>query len=304
MHSVFRHLLLFLLLSGAVCLQAAPKPQTGTLNFSHKLHVVTQEIECETCHSSVNESVAGTDDLLPDMETCADCHDVEDEETCSTCHKTPGEIEALPRIQAYSPKFSHKRHLSSGITCITCHQSITKDTTGQLVDLPLMKQCVSCHQQKIVSASCQTCHQPGDNLKPKSHGQGFIHEHALLATTTMQDPTTQLNCTSCHSDNYCQDCHEGDNLTRRTHPLNYEYTHSFDARANERECLSCHEDRSFCADCHQENNVLPHSHTAGWAIPEVGGRHKEEAQGNLDYCMTCHEQNADRICTVCHKNKK
>ena len=52
--------------------------EINELKFSHKYHVLGEEIECETCHEPANKSVTGKDNLLPTMETCADCHDIED----------------------------------------------------------------------------------------------------------------------------------------------------------------------------------------------------------------------------------
>ncbi|NOX87949.1 MAG: hypothetical protein GXO77_02910 [Calditrichaeota bacterium] len=269
------------------------------LKFSHKLHVVEQEVECQACHGSAEKSETGKDDLLPSMETCADCHDVEDEENCSKCHTDVENIQLRPRIESYNQKFSHKLHLGKGLDCKSCHQSVTQESVPLSQVLPTMVQCMDCHKQKAVSTECSACHLPGEQLKPASHTLDFSRAHSILARIGT-DIKGQKNCTTCHNVNFCQDCHEGDNLTRKTHPLNYEFTHSFAAIGKEKQCLSCHEDRTFCADCHSENNVMPYTHTAGWAVPEVGGRHKEEAAADFEYCMTCHEQNADEICSKCH----
>ncbi len=105
---------------------------------------------------------------------------------------------------------------------------------------------------------------------------------------------------TCHQQSFCQDCHEGDNLDRLTHPHNFEFTHALAAQGKERECAVCHTQRSFCIDCHRDNLVLPHNHPSGWTNQIDGGRHRLEAMSDLENCMACHEQNADQICQPCH----
>lgn len=274
------------------------------LKFSHKLHVVDNEIECQTCHSQAENSLTGSDNLLPDMETCGDCHDIEDENNCKQCHSNPEEPQAVPRIEKYSKKFPHQKHLATGLTCDNCHGDIKEleSTVAQI--LPTMTECIACHQEKTASTQCETCHLPNENLKPLSHSPNFIHTHSDLARNDATDISGNKKCSTCHQTNFCQDCHEGDNLDRRTHPLNYQFTHALQAQGKEKECSTCHTERSFCIDCHRDNQIMPHNHVAGWALPNVGGRHKDEAANDLESCMACHEQNAEQICQKCHGKVK
>ena len=156
MHFSKCYLIFYLLLGSFVFVQAKNPPKTNQLRFSHKQHVINQEIECQTCHAMALKSESGRDNLLPAMETCADCHEVENKDSCSICHKNPKEIEALPRVQIYITKFSHKRHLATGIECTTCHPSIAQQKTVQHSALPPMKLCFACHQQKSITMTCQT----------------------------------------------------------------------------------------------------------------------------------------------------
>ena len=75
---------------------------------------------------------------------------------------------------------------------------------------------------------------------------------------------------------------------------------SIQAQGKEKECAVCHTERQFCISCHRDNQLLPHNHVAGWALPNVGGRHKDEALNDIESCMACHEQNAEQICNKCH----
>ncbi|RMF62107.1 MAG: hypothetical protein D6748_00130, partial [Calditrichaeota bacterium] len=85
--------------------------QKADTTFSHKRHVIEEQIECLDCHSMVNVSRKGTDDLFPTEEVCLDCHD-------------QGEVvnpATFSRITAYNPKFSHQKHLEEGLECQSCH---------------------------------------------------------------------------------------------------------------------------------------------------------------------------------------
>ncbi|MCK5033768.1 MAG: hypothetical protein KAS18_09045, partial [Calditrichia bacterium] len=61
-------------------------PDNIELKFSHKLHTIDEEQECSDCHESATNSLSGSDNLLPGMENCGDCHDIEDEKNCNMCH--------------------------------------------------------------------------------------------------------------------------------------------------------------------------------------------------------------------------
>lgn len=271
---------------------AQANPDKG-LAFSHKLHVIEQEIECLTCHENAESSETGQDNLLPSKLVCNNCHG----------ENEVGNPEVLPAIQKYSAKFSHKMHIGAGLNCENCHSQIKQSTyPGDLLSLPTMSDCMSCHQNKAVSNECSTCHLPGENLKPVSHTPNFIHSHGDMARIGSTEMNVNTNCATCHQPQFCQQCHEGDNLDRLTHPLNYQFTHALEAQGKEKQCAVCHTEQSFCIECHRDNQIMPHNHKAGWTnnFPNDGGRHKVEALNDLEACMACHEQNAQQVCQPCH----
>lgn len=260
------------------------------LDFSHKIHVVEQEMECITCHEQAEVSETGRDDLLPSKMVCTNCH--EEEEI--------GDPALLSRVEDYSVKFSHQMHLAAGLDCQSCHAGVEqKEIVGDYV-LPRMTDCMSCHESRAVSVDCQTCHLPDEKLLPASHTANFIHNHGDMARLGAVEMSANMDCATCHKQQFCQDCHEGDNLDRLTHPLNYEFTHALDAQGKERDCAVCHTERSFCIDCHSANQVMPHDHTVGWTNRFDGGRHRVAALNDMDACIACHEQNAQQICQPCH----
>ncbi len=258
--------------------------EKSELIFSHKLHVIDNELDCVTCHAEAENSLKGTDNLMPNMESCGNCHDVETIEECGLCHGDMENPRNVPRVEDYFPKFSHQQHLVADLACSACHTGIEKKEIVEPYVLPKLEDCQVCHTQK--------------NVKPKSHLPNFRHIHGDEVRSARLEQT----CNLCHAVRYCQMCHEGDNLDRMTHPLNYAFTHSLDARGRERDCNACHTERSFCIECHVQNLVMPHNHTAGWAntMPGDGGRHAMEARIDLENCMGCHEQNYELTCVKCH----
>jgi len=294
--------LIFLFLMCAAMVQG----QTDRIKFSHKYHIQEEELDCSDCHAGVEQSKAGKDNLLPTQETCSDCHDVAEKDSCQKCHTKPDFAGKLQPITHYNGVFSHQKHLlDTGLNCTDCHSNVASAGYGQKVVLPDMIQCMTCHEQKQQPLGCRTCHTLSENIRPDFHGLDFIRAHGQMAETHAVLPDAPKTCETCHKSTYCEDCHEGENLSRKTHPLNFEFTHSLEAQSNEKNCITCHTDRSFCTSCHLENHVIPHNHTAGWSnnIPGDGGRHRFEALSDLESCMSCHEDNADQICRKCHVGK-
>ena len=277
-----------------------PDDDRPELIFSHRYHLEEEGLICSDCHYDVEESVTGTDNLLPEMDVCGDCHDIDDEDECGTCHSNIDDPQAVPRVEDFSPVFSHKLHVEAELSCESCHADVAMAEVSGAGMLPGMVQCLDCHDQHAVtSVDCQLCHAPEEQLKPISHSPDFIHAHSDIARTGAPVDGDKT-CQTCHDTNFCQDCHEGDNLDRTTHPLNYEFTHALDAQADERLCISCHTDRQECVDCHNANLVLPQSHVPGFVNPVNGGLHAMEAANDIESCMSCHNTNAEQICQPCH----
>ena len=69
--------------------------------------------------------------------------------------------------------------------------------------------------------------------------------------------------------------------------------HGQAAKANEAECLTCHEERVECISCHED--TPPRNHTATF----VNRTHGMQARWDRTYCQTCHKQD---YCDSCHEN--
>ena len=171
------------------------------LVFSHKYHLTEAEAECSACHEKAETSTKGTDDLLPEMETCYSCHD-EDDTECSQCHKQPDDPILLPRIENYSVKFNHKKHVENDVACTVCHTGIaSKDQVESSMHLPKMELCMTCHETPASVAGCYSCHQTTDNLKPVDHETGWDKNHGIVGEWG------SVICKSCPILSYCIACH-------------------------------------------------------------------------------------------------
>jgi len=268
--------------------------QDVELIFSHKLHTEEVEAECSACHAAADTSTQAAENLLPDMETCYQCHD-EDAE-CSMCHKDPDNAIAYPRIIDYIDFFPHEKHLANNIECITCHTGVEKSEDIFAKHLPSMQNCVSCHKDIEAVDYCYACHSKQKDLEPIDHKTNWVAVHGLNSYTDEE------NCKMCHTETQCLDCHQGDNLDRQVHPLNFVNNHAIEAKSNNDKCYTCHEEEAFCQDCHREQFVLPRNHSfVGWSNKTTGGKHKMAAQMDLDNCLSCHsDAEGDPVCADCH----
>ncbi len=274
--------------------------QDKDLIFSHKFHIEDVEAACTDCHEPAGESTTPSDNLLPAMETCYNCHD-EDDTECSLCHVDPDNAGEVARIADLKTNFSHKVHIDAETKCVTCHVGIEeKEEPTSGTHIPTRTACTDCHgaaDALTQETVCRTCHGESIVLKPADHTVQWSKEHGL----TWQ--IDENSCNHCHlSNESCTDCHQGDNLDNEVHPMNFRNTHGIKAKANKENCQTCHQDLQFCNDCHRIEMVMPRNHSyAGWSNTTTGGQHARAAQYDFDYCRSCHtDVNADVVCTQCH----
>ncbi len=207
------------------------------------------------CHEGVADSRSAADTFRPDMDVCANCHDVEDDGTCNMCHTNVDEAGDYPVRAFGAAKFAHAPHVAAGLACGTCHG----DPEGAARPIPGKPECRVCHATAADYADCRLCHADDNDLRPATHVTGWDVRHGADARLD------QAACALCHTQSTCQECHAGDNVRPRTHPLNFAFDHAARARGNELECAVCHTEPEFCTACHAANRVLPASHSqVGW----------------------------------------
>ncbi|MBW7995849.1 MAG: hypothetical protein FVQ81_04600 [Candidatus Glassbacteria bacterium] len=303
----------------ALALAAVAVSSTGsqpTIIFPHDMHVEGMELECETCHAGAAESISGTDNLIPGMDVCEACHDIEDTDNCSLCHPDMDNLDVYYRVEDYSPLFNHQVHIEQEFACDLCHKGVSSSASAADLHLPgmgtypVMDLCIDCHNGMRAPNACTTCHLEGRGKIQEKRGKiPADHNFSQWIRHRQHGDDAKIDnaesCMACHQRSWCMECHQGDNLFfgNRPHPPGYEFKHPLDVRSGRIECAACHESRDFCAECHFEENVYPRSHQRGlWASRTSGGRHAIEARINLEQCTSCHgeETGADPVCAVCH----
>lgn len=298
----------------------APEKPADSIIFSHKFHVVEQELTCDMCHGEVADATTAQQTKLPTMETCGQCHDVED--NCGMCHTNGDEPQAVFESKAKEIVFDHKAHLArKNVDCKTCHPKAYEAETSDVRLVPNMPTCTTCHQADMDRLACRTCHTrlPELGEAPTDvavHKAGFFPIHGSWArgSSTM--------CAQCHEQRFCADCHEktGPVKASLTYPEQVERKfvhradwisrHALESQAKPASCLACH-GTSFCSECHERNlekkaeegitGLAASPHPAGYVTRGGAGFHGDDARLNIQQCAACHDQGASSNCVECHK---
>ena len=149
---MYRIILLCSFLVASNYSQNEPTNKKSNLIFSHAFHSDSGS-ECIDCHPAEDSKVP-QDDLLPKMEYCYLCHNLN--EACDVCHANTENVVKSPRIKTYIAKFSHKIHSKQGHDCKKCHARINDDAFNSI--LPTMKSCRNCHPKTASEPDCSYCH--------------------------------------------------------------------------------------------------------------------------------------------------
>ncbi|MCK6591151.1 MAG: cytochrome c family protein [Polyangiaceae bacterium] len=287
-------------------------PQTLTLRFNHKKHVQELKQTCKSCHAAAYKSQSANDRLFPAPQA-------------GVGGKVAPTVIPNPNL-----RFPHDKHLQRNIDCGQCHGQIDKLEMATRDHLPRMAGCFACHNmsgaaQGDAKSACSVCHltQPdgrlttsfstGDLVPPRwlhnaGHSADWIERHKQVAADD------SAFCGSCHTSQYCTDCHDGKVRPRKVHPNDWLSMHPQAARQDNPRCVSCHQQQTFCADCHRRTGVARdvasgnrtvgrrfHPPPAEWTNAPRGAKHHAwEAERNLNACVSCH---TERDCATCHATK-
>jgi hypothetical protein len=221
-------------------------------------------------------------------------------EECAFCHVPAVDTKlAEARILDFPSPASHEAP-----RFIASHGALAKQAA---------ETCATCHDR----SSCSGCHGGASHVpsavlempQPRAdgprgvpiqggsgagyHPPGFSQRHATAASTG------QADCTTCHSESSCIECHDGLG-SPSFHPLNFLASHGPEAYGRVSDCRSCHNSEAFCRECHlnvgmrgEGGLVAPfHDGQALWVLS-----HPQAARQDLESCVSCHQQND---CLRCH----
>ena len=131
------------------------------IKFSHSLHAGEKQMDCQYCHSSARRSaVAG----IPSMNTCMGCHKfvATDKDPIKFLTKKYEANEPIEWIKVHDMpdfvRFTHQRHVNSGVSCETCHGDVKTMDTAQQSESLQMGWCVDCHIKNEAPIGCASCH--------------------------------------------------------------------------------------------------------------------------------------------------
>jgi hypothetical protein len=144
-------------------------------------------------------------------------------------------------------------------------------------------------------ADCNSCHK-GEGVAP-THNEDWLHTHKTLAKEG------QKNCTNCHEQSFCLDCHQGGGIDAKLSTKNYraDYSpkshrsdwleiHPLKAKDNPQYCTRCH-DQKYCIQCHSKfkpEKLQFRSHRRQFSdinLTSIGPNH---ANFSTDQCQICH----------------
>ena len=119
------------------------------VEYSHKLHAGNLGMDCYYCHTTVEKSSFAA---VPTTETCMNCHHRVKEkspklqlvrESYSTGQPIPWvKVHRLPDY-VY---FNHQAHVTSGVSCVSCHGRVDQMVEVKQVEPLTMAWCLDCHR--------------------------------------------------------------------------------------------------------------------------------------------------------------
>ncbi len=130
--------------------------------FSHKKHAGINKIQCLYCHANADN---GRQSTVPAMNVCMNCHSVVKTDSPFIQKLTDyyKRGEPIPWVKVHDVAdhvyFNHKRHVTKGIACETCHGDIKEEDRVVQSKTLMMGFCVSCHKANNAPLQCSTCHQ-------------------------------------------------------------------------------------------------------------------------------------------------
>ncbi len=168
--------------------------------FSHKHHVEGLGLQCQYCHTTVEESsYAG----IPPTKTCMNCHSQiwTDAQILDPVRHSWATGESITWTRVHDLPdfvfFNHEIHVNKGIGCATCH--------GRVDEMPIMYK-----QNSLQMEWCLNCHRdPEKNLRPTSEiynmvwtGASELHPVWCAAqTVSAGTPTAEsVTCTEKNPD--------------------------------------------------------------------------------------------------------
>jgi hypothetical protein len=162
--------------------------------FSHQVHVGQLGMDCQYCHTQVEESRYAN---IPATSTCMNCHSQikTDSEALAPVRESYESGEPIEWIRVHAlpdyAYFNHAAHVNVGVGCESCHGRVDRMEVVYQAEPLSMAWCLDCHTE------------PEQHVRPVSEvtTMGYSVENQLevgrelVAKHNISAPT------------YCQSCH-------------------------------------------------------------------------------------------------
>ena len=255
--------------------------------FSHRVHVLEEELGCVSCHESAEvEEAPG----MPAADSCAVCHDELDAEKPPE-RRVAGLFDAqgfrAARVSHLGDEvvFEHLAHVGTLGDCAACHRGIDANEAVDASVAVDMAACQRCHEARGLADECASCHREiTERWAPPSHARDWKKLHGPACRRN--DPRPADDCMLCHQESSCEQCHRIE--PPQSHDAFFRQRgHAVLSRVDRTSCATCHEPAT-CDRCHAE--ALPVSH-------------RSSTFGNTlnTHCLTCHFPLEGEGCRTCHK---
>ena len=138
-----------------------PPPPAQPIPFSHKQHIALK-LKCKMCHANPEP---GESMGIAEASVCMQCHSTikTDSPSIQKLAGFASQNRNIPWVRVYQipgyVDFSHKRHLSSGATCETCHGQVEQREALFRETNISMGACMECHRQHKAPIDCTACHE-------------------------------------------------------------------------------------------------------------------------------------------------
>ncbi len=293
---------------------------------------------CNTCHLSLQETLAGIQHEPWRQGFCTDCHDPHagsepkllragKKDLCASCH----------RLQSEKSMVTNQHRPFEQGECTSCHDPHASDYQG-MTRMDTAMVCATCHREHVLEMSmpyqhgpfaernCTRCHDPHatngqsllDRAVPFACFQCHPEVEAEMLKPVIHEPAKTGMCRSCHQPhgsvlpyllpvNGCTGCHI------EMWPV-YSAASNHPVGESGFSCTSCHrghgaenlylldqKGNSVCAECHAQ------------VVDSMAGSEHGRVRGNKPDgdCLNCHlvhySDNTsllpaprEQICTLCH----
>ena len=285
------------------------------IDFHHQYHIEVLKLDCESCHTGMNQTDYASRQNWPVMDDCLTCHQDRDAPfDCATCHP---QVEVIrPQTHGQDWVYEHKQHVRSpDMPCSKCHED---------------SWCEDCHSGALLSTADALSGRGVEGV-PSSRGkiaQTVQRQHDLSYRFThpLDSVGKERQCQTCHEPEYCIDCHRVEGREDRFKPIWHGPVpgevlpwilsgvgsgggrHGDWARKDIERCAACHDvagDDPSCVQCHADFDGIqgtdPKTHPGRFA-DHIGEGDYHDNPGSL--CYTCHSNTNTAgvgFCGYCHQ---